>query len=71
MENISFENTLNLYSNYLEGPQNVDIDYMANVVMTVNNWIIANIAFQAIYDGNAVQGFQIREALGIGLTHKF
>jgi hypothetical protein len=71
MENISFENTLNLYSNYLEDPQNVDIDYMANVVMTVNNWITANIAFQAIYDDNAVQGFQIREALGIGLTHKF
>ena len=71
MENISFENILNLYSNYLEDPQNVDIDYMANVVMTVNKWITANIAFQAIYDDNAVKGFQIREALGIGLTHTF
>jgi len=71
MENISFENILNLYSNYLEDPQNVDIDYTANIVMKVNNWITANIAFQAIYDDNAVQGFQIREALGIGLTHDF
>jgi hypothetical protein len=71
MDNISFENILNLYSNYLEDPQNIDIDYMANLVMTVNKWITANIAFQAIYDDNAVKGFQIRESLGIGLTHKF
>tara|TARA_B100000949_G_scaffold85966_1_gene76787 strand:+ start:16602 stop:17549 length:948 start_codon:yes stop_codon:yes gene_type:complete len=71
MENISFENILNLYSNYLEDPQNVDIDYTANVVMTVNKWITANVAFQAIYDDNAVQAFQIREALGVGLTYGF
>src|SRR5690606_25583064 len=27
MENVSVENILNLYSNYLEDPQNVDLDY--------------------------------------------
>ena len=71
MANISLENILNLYANYLEEPQNVDIDYMANLVMSVNKWITVNIAFQAIYDDNAIEGFQIREALGVGLTHKF
>lgn len=71
MENISFENILNLYSNYLDNPQNVDVDYTANVVLTVNKWISANVAFQAIYDDNAVQAFQIREALGVGLTYGF
>jgi len=71
MANISLENILNLYSNYLEDPQNVDVDYMANLVMSVNNWVTVNIAFQAIYDDNAVKGFQIREALGVGVTHKF
>ena len=71
MENISIENVLNLYSNYLEDPQNIDIDYTLNVVMTVNKWISANATFQAIYDDNAVQGFQIREALGIGVTYAF
>ncbi|RMA65835.1 DUF3078 domain-containing protein [Ulvibacter antarcticus] len=71
MENISAENILNLYSNYLDNPQNVDIDYTLNVVMTVNKWINANATFQAIYDDNAVQGFQIREALGIGVTYGF
>jgi Protein of unknown function (DUF3078) len=71
MTNISMENILSLYSNYLEDPQNVDIDYTANINMKINGYISANVAFQAIYDDNAVQGFQIREALGIGLTYKF
>ena len=71
MENIVFENFVNLYSNYLEDPQNIDIDYTANVIFTVNDWITANITFQAIYDDNAVKGFQIRETLGIGLAHSF
>ncbi len=71
MENISLENVLNLYSNYLEDPQNVDIDYTLNLVMTVNKWITANASFQAIYDDNAIKGFQIREALGIGVTYGF
>ncbi|WP_312696802.1 DUF3078 domain-containing protein [Sphingobacterium mizutaii] len=30
MENITFENILKLYSNYLEDPQNVDVDYLAS-----------------------------------------
>ena len=69
MKNVTLENVLNLYSNYLEDPQNVDIDYTLNVVMAVNKWITANATFQAIYDDNAVKGFQIREALGIGITY--
>ena len=69
MENISLENVLNLYSNYLEDPQNVDIDYTLNMVMSINKWITANFTFQAIYDDNAVKGFQIREQLGIGVTY--
>jgi hypothetical protein len=71
MENISMENILNLYSNYLEDPQNVDIDYTMNLLFKVNSYISANATFQAIYDDNAVQGFQIREALGIGVTYGF
>jgi len=71
MKNITMENTLNLYSNYLEDPQNVDVDYTMNLAMTVNSYITANIAFQAIYDDNAVQGFQIREALGVGVAYAF
>jgi hypothetical protein len=70
LENVSMENLLNLYSNYLENPQNVDIDYTMNLVMKVNDFLSANLVFQAIYDDNAVKGFQIREVLGIGLNFK-
>ncbi|MCW9037198.1 MAG: hypothetical protein OQJ79_04740, partial [Altibacter sp.] len=71
MKNVTVENILNLYSNYLEDPQNIDIDYTLNLIMAVNKFITANATFQAIYDDNAVQAFQIREALGIGVTYGF
>ena len=71
MDNVSFENILNLYSNYLKNPQNVDIDYTANVVMTVNKYLSANFTFQAIYDDDAARAFQIREVLGLGVNYKF
>ena len=67
-KNVRMENIMNLYSNYLEDPQNVDIDYTANLIMSVNSWLSANFIFQAIYDDNAARGFQIREVLSVGLT---
>ena len=71
MENVSWENILNVYSNYLDTPQNIDIDYQANMVMKVNKYISANIAFQAIYDDNAIGAFQIREVFGLGVNYIF
>lgn len=71
MANITAENILNLYSNYLEDPQNINIDYTLNLVMKVNDYITSNLTFQAIYDDDAAKGFQIREALGVGVTYAF
>lgn len=71
MENVSMENILNLYSNYLEDPQNVDIDYTMNLVMTINKYLSANLAFQTIYDDNAFKGFQTREVFGLGVNYGF
>ena len=71
MENVSMENILNLYSNYLEKPQNVDMDYQMNLVMKINKYISTNVAFQAIYDDNAIGAFQIREVFGLGFNYGF
>ncbi len=71
MKNVSMENTLNLYSNYLEDPQNIDVDYTANIVMSINKYLSANIIFQAIYDDNAVKAWQIREVFGLGINYGF
>jgi len=69
--NVSFENILNLYSNYLEDSQNVDLDYQLNIVMKINRFLSTNIAFQTIYDDNAFQGFQIRQVFGVGVNYGF
>lgn len=71
MENVSMENLVNLYSNYLEDPQNIDIDYTMNLVMKINDLLSTNLTFQTIYDDNAFEGFQIREVLGLGLNASF
>lgn len=70
VENVTFENMLNLYSNYLEDPQNVDLDYTGKLNMKVNDYLSANFIFQTIYDDNAVKAFQVREVLGVGFTYK-
>lgn len=71
MSNVSAENILSLYSNYLDSPGNVDIDYQINILMKINRLLTANITFQAIYDDNAFQGFQTREVFGLGLNYGF
>ena len=71
MTNVSIENTLNLYSNYLEDPQNVDMDYSLAVVMRINRYLSTNLAFQTIYDDNAFRGFQTRQVLGLGVNFGF
>ncbi len=71
MKNISMENILNLYSNYLNKPLNVDIDYTMNIVMKINDVFSTNLTFQTIYDDNSFQGFQIREVFGLGINVGF
>jgi len=71
MENVSVENILNLYTNYLEDPQNVDVDYQLNVVMKINKVLSTNFAFQTIYDDNAFRGFQTKQIIGLGLNYGF
>jgi len=69
LENVTMENTTNFYSNYLDKPGNVDIDYLMNMQMKINSYLSANLLFQAIYDDNAVAAFQIREVFGLGINY--
>lgn len=71
MANVSAENILNMYSNYLEDPQNVDIDYSLNIVMKINKYLSTNFSFQAIYDDNAFRGLQTRQVFGVGVNYDF
>lgn len=69
--NVTFENILNLYSNYLKDPQNVDIDYQLNIVMKINKYLSTNLSFQTIYDDNAFRGFQVRQVFGVAANYGF
>jgi hypothetical protein len=71
MENVTAENILNLYTNYMEDAQNVDLDYTLNIVMKVNKYLTTNFAYQTIYDDNAFPGFQTRQVIGIGVNYGF
>lgn len=71
MTNVTFENMLSLYSNYLEDPQNVDIDYQMNVVMKINRILSTNLSVQTIYDDNAFRGFQVRQVFGLAVNYTF
>jgi hypothetical protein len=71
MENVSVENILNLYTNYLEDPQNVDLDYQLNIVMKINKYLTTNFSYQTVYDDNAFRGLQTRQIIGVGLNTKF
>ncbi|MCM4160582.1 DUF3078 domain-containing protein [Antarcticibacterium flavum] len=71
LEDVTMENNINLYSNYLDSPGNIDIDYLLNLDMGINKYLSANFLFQAIYDDNAVGAFQIREVFGAGINYNF
>jgi hypothetical protein len=69
VKNVNVENILLLYSNYLEDPQNVDINYTLAINMKVNEWLSTNFIFQTIYDDNAVGAFQVRQVFGLGVNY--
>jgi len=81
MKNVAFNSTLGLFSNYLENPQNVDVDWKVMINMKINDYLSANLNTQLIYDddiktsddeGNPEGAkVQFKEVFGVGLTYKF
>ena len=67
-ENIVLQNSLSLYSDYLDNPQNIDFDYTLNIAMQVNKFLSTNIIVQFVYDDNEIKRLQIREVFGLGLN---
>jgi hypothetical protein len=82
-QNVALENILKLYSNYLDKPQNVDVDYSLNLFMKVNKLITVNAGVELVYDDNTKIPFQengvtdyhaalqVKQIFGAGLTYKF
>ncbi|WP_167608984.1 DUF3078 domain-containing protein [Maribellus sediminis] len=81
LKNVTLESKLNLFSNYMEKPQNVDVDWKVQINMKVNDYLSANLITQMIYDDDVkiedpdtgISGarLQFMESFGVGLTYKF
>ncbi|MEO8085405.1 MAG: DUF3078 domain-containing protein [Bacteroidota bacterium] len=84
--NINLQTSLDLYSNYLEDPQNVDVNWQLLLTVKISKFLSASLSTQLIYDDNTMltfykgdkttidhvgPGLQFKEVLGIGFAYKF
>ena len=82
-KNIGFMTRLDLFSNYLKEPSNIDVNWEMLWTFKVNSWFAATLNTMLIYDHDiniartedGVAKFgpttQFRETLGVGLNFKF
>lgn len=85
LKNLTLTTKLDLFSNYLDNPQNIVVNWETLVIMKVNKYINVNLATQLIYDdkvkiGNDTNGdgmidnsgprVQFKEIFGVGITFK-
>ncbi len=86
MKNIDFQTKLDLFSNYLNKPQNIDVFWELILNMKVNNFISAQISTNLIYDDDIMIAYdssgdgvldaehpilQFKELVGVGLLVDF
>ncbi len=84
MENITFQTVLELFSNYLNKPENIDVNWTTLTIFKVNSYISATLTTQLIYDddimvlrnagdqkGTTGPDVQFKQVLGVGLNYKF
>jgi hypothetical protein len=49
-KNIEILNKINLFTNYMDNPENVDVDWEVNINARISDYITANLNTQLIYD---------------------
>lgn len=76
--NVSLKSKLDLFSNYIDRPQNIDVNFEALLVLKVNKLISTYVGIQTIYDhdiqimdkeGKIGPRTQFKQTFGIGLTY--
>ena len=66
----TYTGRVDLFSNYLRNPQNVDFLMNNLLTMKFNRIFAANLSLDLIYDDDVKKRLQVKEVLGIGLTIK-
>ncbi len=83
---LNLQTSLDLFSNYLDHPERIDINWQTLLLLKVSKYISASLSLQLLYDydtkitfykddGVTVDhigpGVQFKEAIGIGFAYKF
>ncbi len=84
LKNVNFLTKLDLFSNYLHNPQNIDVSWETLLVMKVNEYISATVSTMLLYDDDVMikigeeegvstmgKRVQFKEVIGVGFTYKF
>ena len=81
MENVNMKSSIELFSNYVNNPQNIDINAELIISMKVNKWLSASIQANLIYDHDItirnpdIDGdiggprTQFKQVIGVGLAY--
>ncbi len=84
VSNVNVETRLEMFSNYLNKPQNIDINWENIILLKINEWLVTSFITQLIYDNDidiaqfdeagiqtgAGPRVQFKQLFGIGLTVK-
>ena len=70
-EEISWENKLDLFTNYLDQPEQVDVNWESKIFLKVNKFITTTIYANLLYDYDQDDEIQFKEALAVGFSYKF
>ncbi len=81
MKNIGFTTKLNLFSNYLENPQNIDVDWEALITWKIYKYFNISLNAHLLYDDDTKTvdengdqrgpKVQFKEILGVGFSYSF
>ncbi len=76
MTNVDMVTALGLFSNYLDQPQNIDVNWDFRLNMKINKYLSANLITNMIYDDNIkIDGknslVQWKQLFGVGFSYKF
>jgi hypothetical protein len=79
MEDIDLRSRIEFFSNYLNNPQNIDINSEVILDFKVNKWFSASLQMNLIYDddidiedrnGNVGPRTQFKQVIGLGITYR-
>jgi hypothetical protein len=79
-KNVDWQTKLELFTNYIKDPQNIDVYWDNYFNFTINKWLSAQLTTSLIYDhdinitdkdGNSGPKTQFKQTFGLGLAYKF